>query len=262
MGAPAARSKTRRRNPRDEAPEAGRPTLSAPSGTLPYDLIAFDGDDTLWDTQPLYEAAKDEFEHLCRELGLWGTGVRSQLDRVDAERVASLGFSRNRFPGSLVQVIETRAAKAGITLPPDATKRAWRIGEHVFEKPAPLRRAVPSLMAALAKHYRLILVTKGDRGVQVQRVRAHDLSRHFESVHIVRQKSPATLRRIFRSKGVDPSRALVVGDSLRSDIHPALAIGASALWIPSQNWRFEHAELPTSTRFSQAESLDYLQKLS
>lgn len=231
------------------------------SGTKELELIAFDGDDTLWNTQHLYEAAKDEFEELCKGIGAWDSALRKEIDNVDARRVATLGFSSVRFPGSLVEVLNSYATRNGTKLSKSTIDRVREIGEGVFRASSPVQAGVPSLLQALSQHYRLILITKGDPVVQRRRLDGSGLRKYFESVHIVEDKSADILRGIFVSKGVDPSHVLVVGDSLRSDIRPALDVGAAAVWIPSQGWHYERAEDPVSGRFAQAGSLEDLHAL-
>lgn len=184
------------------------------SGTSELELIAFDGDDTLWNTQHLYEVAKDEFEELCRDLGAWDAALRSEIDNVDAKRVATFGFSSVRFPGSLVEVLNSYAARNGTKLSRSTIDRVRKIGEKVFRAQSPVQTGVPSLLQALSQHYRLILVTKGDPVVQKRRLEGSGLRKYFESVHIVDDKSADILRKIFASMGVEPSHVLVVGDSL------------------------------------------------
>jgi putative hydrolase of the HAD superfamily len=222
------------------------------------EAIIFDGDDTLWMTQPLYETAKDQFEALCREVGVWDPSIRQRVDAVDGERVELLGFSKERFPGSLVQVLDCARTARGLPKSKMLASKALRIGKSVFSTKAPLRAGARATLQHLATRYRLLLVTKGDSSVQLRRLRDSELAKFFGAVYVVKDKTPQMLRDIFRQEKVAASRVLVVGDSLRSDVKPALAIGASAVWIPAPTWHFEHSKRPRSKRFIELESLSGL----
>jgi putative hydrolase of the HAD superfamily len=222
------------------------------------EAIIFDGDDTLWMTQRLYETAKDQFEALCREVGVWDPSIRQRVDAVDGERVELLGFSKERFPGSLVQVLECARMARGLPKSKILATKALRIGKSVFSSKAPLRAGAHTTLRRLALRYRLLLVTKGDRAVQLRRLQDSELAKFFGAVYVVKDKTPQTLRDIFRQEKVAASRVLVVGDSLRSDVKPALAIGASAVWIPAPTWHVEHGERPRSKKFIELKSLSGL----
>jgi putative hydrolase of the HAD superfamily len=226
-----------------------------------FQAIVFDGDDTLWRTQHLYEAAKDRFERLCRDSGVWDSGIRRHIDAIDSRRVKLLGFSQSRFPGSLLETLNVYRAARGLPPSKKAAASALRIGRDVFRRKAPLHSGARTVLRSLARNYRLILVTKGSRLVQRRRLRESGLKKYFHSVYIVEDKTAPALRTIVRREKLAPPRVLVVGDSLRSDVRPALAIGATAVWIPSQSWHFERGKLPRSKRFIELATLRSLPRL-
>ncbi len=56
---------------------------------------------------------------------------------------------------------------------------------------------------------------------------------------------PRSIARILEKHGIDPQHFLMVGNSLRSDILPVLAIGGRAAHIPYEiTWQHEAAHLP------------------
>jgi putative hydrolase of the HAD superfamily len=217
--------------------------------------LVFDGDDTLWETQLLYDRAKARFGRLVSHLGLSESEIQTRIDEIDSAQVLSRGFSRHRFPRSLFLALksyeQSHQWRAGIKV----RREALKIGRAVFSSRAPVVRRARSSLRMLKKHFKLILVTKGDPVVQRKRIVAARLAAYFDSIYVVKDKTPATLRRILKKEGVDIKEAAIVGDSLRSDIHPALIIGATAVWIPSDVWSYEQAQLPRSRRFYRATSL-------
>ena len=88
--------------------------------------------------------------------------------------------------------------------------------------------------------YRLVLVTKGDLFHQEQKVAASGLADHFERVAIVSEKDEATYARVLDTVGVAPEDFLMVGNTVRSDVLPVLAIGGRAVQIPHRvTWSHE-----------------------
>lgn len=231
---------------------------AADTNSSRFDAILFDADDTLWRTQHLYEIAKDQFEALCRQMGVWDSEVRERLDALDQERVKTLGLSPARFPGSMVETLRIYLAAHSRPHSRAATIRARQIGKHVFRKKASLQPGVRSLLQGLRSRHRLILFTKGDRATQMRRLRESGLVKYFDAVHVVNEKTSESLRKLCHSEGLMPSRVLVVGDSLRSDIKPALEIGATGVWIPAKSWRLEHSKRPRSKRFVELPALSEL----
>jgi putative hydrolase of the HAD superfamily len=215
------------------------------------DAIIFDGDDTLWRTQELYEVAKDQYERVVSRLGIHDRNARTRLDAIDASRVGAIGFSKARFPGSLVQALRLYKGTHGVEVSKSAIARVRKIGNAVFAKHVRVPRGVRSTLRFLRGRYRLLLVTKGDPVVQRRRLKQSGLKQYFDQVHFVDAKSPQILRAILRSEKLIPSRVLVVGDSLRSDIYPAIRVGAWVAWIPASTWRYEQVEIQRTERFIQ-----------
>jgi putative hydrolase of the HAD superfamily len=78
----------------------------------------------------------------------------------------------------------------------------------------------------------------------------------FDAVEIVSDKTPATYARVFARHG-GAHRALMVGNSLRSDVLPALEAGAWGVHVPQGPvWALDHAEPPAGhPRFRELDSL-------
>ena len=62
--------------------------------------IIFDGDDTLWLTEYLYDDARREARTIVEGLGLNGARWEELAQRLDQQNVAVFGFSPQRFPTS------------------------------------------------------------------------------------------------------------------------------------------------------------------
>lgn len=209
------------------------------SGKMGCSGVIFDGDDTLWRTQPLYEAAKEEFFTLMEGLGLCREELRAELERIDVTRVSELGYSRDRFPGSMVATCRHLLRERGAPYRARVLRAVRQIGRQVFEKTAPSIDGAAYTLSALSRRYKLVLATKGDRSVQTRRVKESGLERYFRNVYFLPEKDVAALRTIVREVELDPGRSWAVGNSVRSDILPALGVGLRAVLIPCETWRHE-----------------------
>jgi putative hydrolase of the HAD superfamily len=90
-----------------------------------------------------------------------------------------------------------------------------------------------------------MLITKGDLYDQESKIARSGLASYFRHVEIVSAKQPETYQAILAKYHVARSRFVMVGNSLRSDILPVLAIGGHAIYIPHPlTWTHEMAEPP------------------
>ena len=154
----------------------------------------------------------------------------------------ALALTRGDLSGQHVQAI-IDLAKAQLNAPIDLL-------EHV-------RETVPWL----ASRHRLLLITKGDLFDQETKLARSGLGEYFRDIEVVADKTPQRYAALFRNHSLDPAHVLMVGDSLRSDILPALELGACAVYIPYPTvWQHEAAAAPApgTPRFYQLEHLDQL----
>jgi putative hydrolase of the HAD superfamily len=116
---------------------------------------------------------------------------------------------------------------------------------------------VAQTLTRLKGRYRLLVITKGDLLDQETKIARSDLGDLIDDVHIVSEKTADVYRRIFGGKD-GASRAVMIGNSLKSDVLPAIEAGAFGIHIPYRvTWAHEHAEAPQHhARFQQLDRLD------
>ena len=105
------------------------------------------------------------------------------------------------------------------------------VKEHLTE-PVRLFDEVSHVVSEVARHHRVIMITKGDLVHQTRKVRTSGIDHLFHHIEIVLEKDAETYSRVLRSLGVDPQRFCMVGNSLKSDIMPVLAIGGFGVHVP------------------------------
>ena len=200
----------------------------------------FDGDDTLWSTEPLYDRARAKARTEVVRSGLDGDEWE-QLERsIDVENVRHFGFSIERFPTSCVQAYDAVARASGVPADPGVRERVRSAARSVFSQDPPLvLGARETLQHLRARNVKLALLTKGDRDLQARRVERSGLADLFDVIHIVAEKPPTAFRDVVTELEVEPNDAWSVGNSIRSDILPAIEAGLRAVWIDAHVWEHE-----------------------
>lgn len=210
--------------------------------------VIFDGDDTLWETQPLYLRTKNNFLREMENLGFDPIEVERRFERVDVDNVRLLGFSKARFPKSMTDTYQALCLHFDKPTDELVRSRIEAIGYSVFGKKPGLFDGVPEVLRILHnQQLKLILATKGDQEVQEDKISRSDLLRYFHRIYIFREKGQRELHRIADECGLDVRRSWSIGNSIKSDINPALKIGMKAIWIQNKAWDFEEEE-PFETR--------------
>ena len=198
-------------------------------------LIIFDGDDTLWSTETLYDNARALARHKVEEWGLDGEAWEVSERVRDVANVDVWGLSAARFPTSCVEALDDVTDVVDPVLA-DAVRAA---AETVFTAAAPVVEGAAEVLTVLSERCRLALLTKGDHHVQTQRIESSGLAHLFDHVEIVGSKTADTFSHIATMLGVDPASTISVGNSLSSDIAPAIESGMYGVLIDAHVWEYE-----------------------
>ncbi|WP_085810384.1 HAD family hydrolase [Sphingomonas sp. TZW2008] len=220
---------------------------------MPIDLICLDADDTLWHNMRFFAAAEEAFVAMLAPFAEAGI-ARDTLAEVEVRNLPLYGYGAKSFTLSM---IETALELGGAALPAKAVRQILDAGRTLLAHPVELLDGIEDTLDRLAALGRLVLVTKGDLLHQEMKLAASGLGERFAGIEIVSDKQPATFMRLFARHGVAPERAVMAGDSMRSDVLPALAAGAWAAYVPQDGgWSHEAAPPPVdAARFRQLTSL-------
>jgi len=220
---------------------------------MPIDLICLDADDTLWHNMRFFHATQDALVQMLEPFA--DAGIAHQaLEACEIRNLKLYGYGAKAFTLSMV---ETALELGGDDVPASVIRDILAAGKSLHAHPVELLEGVEETVGALAERARLVLVTKGDLFHQEAKLAASGLGDLFTGIEIVSDKQPATFARIFANHAVEPSRALMAGDSMRSDVFPALESGAWAAYIPQPlGWSHEQRPAPTDhPRFIELPSL-------
>jgi putative hydrolase of the HAD superfamily len=209
---------------------------------MPIKLILLDADDTLWHNMRHFDAAEHALAEMLVPLAEAGI-TRATLSQVEARNLRRYGYGAKSFTLSM---IETAIELGGDALPISTVREILEAGRDLLAHPVELLDGVGETVDALSKLGDLVLVTKGDLLHQETKLAASGLGGYFSRVQIVSDKNAGTFRRLIADHAVGPAQAIMAGDSLRSDILPALEAGAWAAFVPHDIvWSHERAPEPT-----------------
>jgi putative hydrolase of the HAD superfamily len=205
-----------------------------------FDLVAFDADDTLWRSEDGFRANELHFVEVVAPYAPDGIDVKAALTATERKNLHVFGYGVKAFGLSMVecaiQVTEGAVPTAVIS---ELVERA----RDQLQEPVRLLPDVPEVLADVGKHYRLVLITKGDLIHQTHKVDVSGLAHHFEHIEIVLEKDPPTYARLMERFEVEPERFCMVGNSVRSDILPVMSLGGHGVHVPYELlWELVHID--------------------
>jgi len=200
--------------------------------------LLIDGDDTLWQMGILYLQVRDRFFDFMASLGFEREEAKERFIEIERRNVDRLGVNKARFPTSMVETYRELCYDLGPPALDGLTKMIEKIGYSIFDmSPFPID-GVADALRALTPHYRLAYYSMGDQEVQSGKLDTMGVRGYFDTLYIVEKKDVDALRDILAADGADPATTWVIGDSLRSDINPALSCGLKTIWVHNgTSWR-------------------------
>jgi putative hydrolase of the HAD superfamily len=218
--------------------------------------VGLDADDTLWHNETLFHLTQDRFRALLAD---WAAAdvLTARLAEVERRNLALYGYG---VKGFVLSMIETAMEVTAHQAPGALVAELLDAGREMLAHPVEPLPGVEDALARLAETRRLVLITKGDLLHQEQKLAASGLGELFEGVEIVSEKDARTYERAFARHGSGAAQAVMCGNSIRSDILPALEAGAHAAWVPYPlTWAHERAEPPAGDpKFREISSLGEL----
>ncbi|MGR3490939.1 MAG: HAD family hydrolase [Shimia sp.] len=222
---------------------------------MPIQTVAFDADDTLWHNENFFRITEEKFQAL---LAPYADPERlgAQLHTIERRNLARYGYG---VKGFTLSMIETALEVSEGRVPGHVIQKLLTEGRDLLAHPVEVLPGVAEVLECLAGRYRIICITKGDLLHQEEKVAASGLGDLFDAVHVVSEKTEAT----YRSLVPEGAGAVMVGNSMRSDILPALGAGLWAVHVPyALEWAHEAAGDPVDqARFRRVENMATLPQL-
>ena len=207
--------------------------------------IGFDADDTLWQNEAFFRLTQDRFTALLAD----HAAPEHLSERLEAAERRNLGHYGFGVKGFTLSMIETAIEVTEGRVPARVIGELIAAGREMLEHPIELLPHARATVTALAADYRVILITKGDLLDQERKLAQSGLGDLFQAVEIVSDKTEAGYRSIFARHGTGADQAMMVGNSLKSDVLPALAAGSWGVHVPhGLTWALERADPPADRR--------------
>lgn len=224
--------------------------------------IIFDGDDTLWETSVFYTEAKQNFFGEMSSLGFDPKEVEKLFEKTDIANLNRLGFTKQRFPTSMADTYKYFCTQYGMENKKEIASKLKAIGYSVFERKPIILDHAENVLKQLKPFYKLVLATKGDSEIQHSKIEHSGLKSYFDNIYILSHKTEKEYNRIIEDNILTRDKTWSVGNSLKSDIYPALNEGLNAIWIPhAETWEYENEPIPETSNFFQVESLTDVLKI-
>lgn len=231
--------------------------MSIRSATL--STIGFDADDTLWQNEQFFRFTEERFKALLASHAE-PEGISGRLLEAERRNVQHYGFG---IKGFTLSMIETAIEVTEGRVPASVIGEILAAGREMLSHPVETLPHTRETLEALAGRFHIVLITKGDLFDQERKLAQSGLGELFDAVEIVSEKNAATYRRIFSRHGDGPKRSMMVGNSLKSDVVPAIEAGGFGVHVPHDlTWALEHADVPVdSPRFMRLKHLGELPEL-
>ena len=208
---------------------------------MPITTIGFDADDTLWQNETFFRMTQDRFRALLSD----HADPDHLSERLLAAEKRNLGHYGFGIKGFVLSMIETAIEVTDRRVPAAIIEELLSAGREMLAHPIELLPHARAAVEAMAATHRVILVTKGDLLDQERKLAQSGLGELFHAVEIVSDKTPEVYARVFSRHGSGAAEAMMVGNSLKSDVLPVIAAGGWGVYVPHPlTWSYEAAEAP------------------
>ncbi len=204
-------------------------------------VVAFDADDTLWETGPMFQAVSSRFLSMFAD-DMESEELQKKLLAIEISNLKRYGYGVKSF---VLSMIETAVDIRGEMMVGDEIRTILEMGKEMLTYPIDVLDGVEEVLTTLRRNYRLMVITKGDPVDQESKLERSKLGGYFSTMEVVTEKNKGTYHSILSRHSIQSCSFLMVGDSLKSDILPVVAVGGNAVYIPTHPvWAHEQVTLP------------------
>ena len=199
-------------------------------------VIAFDADDTLFVNEPYFQETEEKFCALMSNY-LTHHSLSQQLFKTEIENLSLYGYG---IKGYILSMIEAAMKISNNTISIEIIEKIIQYGKELLEKPIELLDGVEETLEALKGKYKLIVATKGDLKDQQSKLHRSGLGPYFHHIEVMADKQELNYQKLLGRLEIKPQEFFMIGNSLKSDVLPVLALGGHAVHIPFHTtWEHE-----------------------
>ena len=220
---------------------------------MPLKVIAFDADDTLWVNEPYFQETEKKFSALLEDY-LPQHSIMQELFKTEMQTLSLYGYG---IKGFVLSMIETALRVSNNNVSLDIIEKIIQYGKDQMERPIEMLDGMEEALNKLKKKYRLVVATKGDLVDQERKLKKSGLEHYFHHIEIMSEKQEVDYRKLIKHLDINPDEFLMIGNSLKSDVMPVLALGGHAIHIPYHTtWAHEVVDQTIEhPNFRQAEAI-------
>jgi len=192
--------------------------------------VGFDGDDTLWRSEDYYRKAERDFEHILGHyVDLGDSHNLEHLLVVQRRNLKVFGYGAK---GMVLSMLETAIELTDERISAGHVREIIEIGRATLNHPVTLLPGIREAVTAIARMHEIVLITKGDLFHQEAKIEQSGLADLFHRIEVVSEKDAPTYARVLQELDVLPADFVMIGNSLRSDIAPVIALGGWGVHMP------------------------------
>ena len=202
-------------------------------------VISFDADDTLWQNENLFRETEQKFCRLMTPYAVKENTIKV-LWETEVKNIPVYGYGIKAFT---LDMLEAALKISKNKLTAKETQKIITLGKNLIKGPIVLLEGAENTLKKLSKKYKLIITTKGDLLEQENKIYRSGLLKYLRHIEVMSEKDSKSYARLLKELNVKPQEFLMVGNSVKSDILPVLALGANAVFIPSRfTWFYEDGD--------------------
>lgn len=223
-------------------------------------VIAFDADDTLWVNEPYFQEIEKRYTQLLKSYGN-SEEISAALFRTEMKNLKSLGYGAKAFT---ISMVETALEVSNQMISAGDIRQIVDLGKSLLEIPIELLPQVKETLEILKEkgNYKLVVATKGDLLDQENKLERSGLAPYFDHIEVMSDKTEKEYLRLLNILQIKPSEFLMIGNSLKSDIQPVLALGGYGVHIPFEvMWQHEVVDTFTHEHLKQVKGFGELLSL-
>ena len=214
-------------------------------------IIAFDADDTLFVNEPYFQEVEQKFCTLMSDY-LSQQGLSQELFRTEIANLDLYGYG---IKGYILSMIEAAMKISNNTISLEIIEKIIIYGKELLQKPIELLDGVEETLKALKGKYKLIVATKGDLKDQQSKLHRSGLGHYFHHIEVMADKQELNYTKLLNRLEIQPNEFFMIGNSLKSDVLPVLAIGGFAVHIPFHT-TWEHEKIAHKVEHSNFKTLE------
>lgn len=223
-------------------------------------VIAFDADDTLWVNEPYFQEIEKQYTELLKSYGN-SEEISAALFKTEMKNLKSLGYGAKAFT---ISMVETALEVSNQMISAGDIRQIVDLGKSLLEIPIELLPQVKETLEILKEkgNYKLVVATKGDLLDQENKLERSGLAPYFDHIEVMSDKTEKEYLRLLNILQIKPSEFLMIGNSLKSDIQPVLALGGYGVHIPFEvMWQHELVDTFTHEHLKQVKGFGELLSL-